>query len=193
MVNRRAVSSQIAVILMVAVVVTLATITSSIVFGFTLDLTEPAPNVAEATGKFEPGADDQAVQVTHIAGDSVRVAEIEIIVRASGPGVDSETRLVNLPSDDSDLDSNNIEGDSDIVSEGFGAKGPSDPNQVIVEDFPADDNVWSAGETIRFEINVIGADFRDPPKRTGPDADELEVVIVHTPSEQIIFDETFRP
>lgn len=66
---------------------------------------------------------------------------------------------------------------------------------MIIEDDPADDNVWEAGETIQFEINVGGADFREPPNRTGPAADKLEIVIIYTDTESgaILFEETFRP
>lgn len=179
---------------MVAVVVVLAATISVFVLGFTEDLDDPPPNVAQTSGEFVPGADEQEVRVTHLAGDDVRVENIEIIVKASGPSLDAGTRLVNLPSDGSDIDSDNVQGDS-LVSEGFGDPGPADPNQVIVEDFPADDNVWNVGETIQFEVNVVEADFREPPDRTGPAADELEVVIVYTNGESsaILFEETFRP
>jgi hypothetical protein len=103
--------------------------------------------------------------------------------------------LVNLPAEGSDIDSVNIEGDTGIISEGFGESGPSDPNQVIIEDYPTDNNMWDTGETIQFEINVGGADFREPQNRIGPDADELEVAVVYTDTESsaILFAETFRP
>jgi FlaG/FlaF family flagellin (archaellin) len=176
---------------MVAVVVIISATVSTSVLGIGATLDEPAPNVAETTGAFEPGASEQEVLVTHVAGDNVRVENIEIVVRASGPGVDTEARLVNLPAGTSDIDDVNIDGDDSIISEGFGESGPSYPNQVIIEDFPADNNIWEAGETIQFEINVGGADFREPP--SGPDADTLEVVVVHTPSGSTISEHTFTP
>jgi flagellin-like protein len=195
-ISERAVSPVIGVIFMIAVTVIVATVAGVVLFGFVADVQEPAPNVAETSGEFEPGADDQVVRITHIAGDSVPVEEIEIIVRASGPGDDLplEARLVNLPAEGSDLDSVNIEGDTGIVYEGFGETGPSDPNQVIIEDYPTDDNTWDAGDMIRFEINVA-ADFRDPVPDYNEDAeaDTLEVIIVHTPSNGIISENTFTP
>lgn len=190
--DHRGVSSVVGILLMVAIVVILAAIISVVAFGVEDRLHEPAPNVAQTSGEFTPGADEQEVRVTHLAGDSVTVANIEVIVRASGPNLDTETRLVNLPAEGSDLDAENIQGDAGLISEGFGDAGPADPNQVIIEEYPADDNIWSAGDTIQFEINVGGADFRDPPV-SGPKAEELEVIIVHTPSNAIIFEDTFVP
>jgi flagellin-like protein len=190
--QRRAVSSVIAVVLMVAVVVILSATVSAAVLNVTDALNEPAPTVAQTSGEFVPGADDQEVRVTHVAGDSVRVENIEIIVRVSGPDVDTTERLIDLPADGSDIDEENLRNDNGVVSKGYGAAGPADPNQVIIEDYPTDDNVWDVGETIQFEINVGEADFRSQPDRTGPDADELEITIVHTESDAILFEEVFR-
>jgi FlaG/FlaF family flagellin (archaellin) len=178
---------------MVAIAVILTATISIFVLGFTEDLNDTAPVVGQTSGEFVPGADEQEVLITHVAGDSVAVENMEIVVRATGPDVDSETRLVNLPAEGSDIDSVNIEGDTGIISEGPGESGPSDPNQVIIEDYPTDDDLWAAGETIQFEINVGGADFRESPN--GPVADELEVTIVYTDTDStaILFEDTFRP
>ena len=191
--TNRAVSPTISVILMVAIAVILTATISIFVLGFTEDLNDTAPVVGQTSGEFVPGADEQEVLITHVAGDSVAVENMEIVVRATGPDVDSETRLVNLPAEGSDIDSVNIEGDTGIISEGPGESGPSDPNQVIIEDYPTDDDLWDAGETIQFEINVGGADFRESPN--GPVADELEVTIVYTDTDStaILFEDTFRP
>jgi len=191
--TNRAVSPTISVILMVAIAVILTATISIFVLGFTEDLNDTAPVVGQTSGEFVPGADEQEVLITHVAGDSVAVENMEIVVRATGPDVDSETRLVNLPAEGSDIDSVNIEGDTGIISEGPGESGPSDPNQVIIEDYPTDDDLWDAGETIQFEINVGGADFRESPN--GPEADGLEVTIVYTDTDStaILFEDTFRP
>lgn len=188
----RAVTPVISTILMVAIVVVLAATISVFVFGVTEDVNQPAPNVADTTGEFrvtppsETAGDRQIVRVTHVAGDGVPVEEIEIIVRASGPNLDKESRLVELPSDDSTLDQSNIEGD-DIIDEG----GPGD--QVIIEDLPADNNIWEVGETIQFRITTGEADFRDSAQGDSNEADTLEVIIVHTPSDAIISEQTFTP
>ena len=59
-------------------------------------------------------------------------------------------------------------------------------DQIIVVD---DSNIWSPSDTIQFRLNSgdEGVDFSDG------DADELEVVIVHKPSNAIISEHTFRP
>ena len=93
----RAVTPVVSTILMVAIVVVLAATISVFFFGVTEDLSEAAPNAAQTSGEFEPGASAQRVRITHIAGKSVPAEELEIVVRVSGPDVDAEARLVNLP------------------------------------------------------------------------------------------------
>lgn len=187
----RAVTPVVSTILMVAIVIILAATTSVFFLDFAEDINEPAPNIGDTTGEFvidDPSAfDNQIVRITHVAGDSVPVEEIEIIVRASGSGsgLPTQTRLIELPSDDTTLDQNNIQGD-DIIDEGG-------DDRVVVEDVPADNNIWEAGETIQFRIQTGGADFRIEEENTGPRADELEVIIVHTPSDAIISEHTFTP
>ena len=168
---------------MVAIAVMLAGTISIFALGFTQNLNNPAPNVAQTSGEFVPGASAQRVRITHEGGDNVAVEEIEIIVRASGPSLDTEARLVDLPAEDTTIDDKNIEGNNRSIDKGIAA-------QIIQED---DSNVWSAGNTIYFDINVGEADFRESPKGDNPDADELQVRIVHTSSNQIVYDETFSP
>ena len=193
----RAVSSVIATTLMVAIVVLLAAAISVSFLDVTEDLREPAPNVADTTGEFDVGADgfqsNQIVRITHLAGDSVDIKEIKIIVRASGPGsnLPKEARLVNLPSDGSDISEKNIDGQSGLIdktSNPIGGAGP--PNLLITSQ---DSDVWSAGKTIQFRIPTGGADFRDPPVDSDNEADTLEVVIVHTPSNSVLSEHTFTP
>jgi flagellin-like protein len=187
----RAVTPVISTILMVAIVVILAVVISTFALGFAENFSDPAPTVGDTTGEFVPGVDEQIVRITHIAGDNVPVEQIEIIVRASGLGDDFplEARLVNLPSDGfrDTIDDNNIRGDTFIDgSQGlFG----TDPPQIIIAEDP---DTWSAGRIIVFGINV-DADFRDPPVDADNEADTLEVVIVHTPSNSILSEHTFTP
>lgn len=183
----RGVSPVISVILMVAIVVILVTTASVFIFDSSGGLNKPAPFVADTTGEFvidnSQAGDNQIVQVTHRGGDGVAVDEIEIIVRASGPSLDTEARLVDLPADDTTIDNKNIEGNVDLID-------TSDAVQIIQED---DSNVWSAGDTITFRINTGDADFRIERYNTDPEADTLEVMIVHTPSNAIISEHTFTP
>ncbi len=187
----RGASSVIGVILMVAVVVILAAIVSVAAFGFMRNINEPAPNVADTAGEFEAGADsdEQNVRITHLGGEPVPVEDIEIIVRATGPGSElpTEARLVDLPAGVTRgfPDEQNINGETSLISRGSGVD-----NQIWTEE---DSNTWSAGDTIQFRVAVGEADFRDPPEGSNPDADKLEVIIVHTPSGAIISEHTFTP
>lgn len=187
----RAVTPVISTILMVAIVVILAATVSVFFLGVVEDVNEPAPNVADTTGEFEPGSesDQQIVRITHLAGESVAVEEIEIIVRASGPDSElpTEARLVDLPAGVTRgfPDEENINGEISLIS-----RGNAVDNQIWTED---DSNTWSVGDTIRFRVAVSEADFRDEENRNGPEADELEVIIVHTPSNAILSEHTFTP
>jgi FlaG/FlaF family flagellin (archaellin) len=167
---------------MAAVAIILAASIGAFVLGFGEETREPAPNVAETTGEFVPGADEQVVRITHVAGDSVNVENMEIIVRASGPGDDlpTEARLVDLPAEGQFM-TDNIDGNDDLIDS------RTRTANIIEED---SSNTWSAGKTIEFAINVGDADFRPG---ESPDADELEVSIVHIPSNAIIFEDTFTP
>ena len=176
---------------MIAIVIVLAATASAFLLGVSEDINEPAPNVADTTGKFvidEPDAyNNQIIRITHLSGESVPVKEIEIIVRASGPTLDKDLRLINLPSEGSTVAQNNIEGD-DIIDQ----SGRVD-DLVIVEDIPADNNRWDPGETIQFRITTGEADFRDSAQGDSNEADTLEVIIVHTPSDAIISEHRFTP
>jgi flagellin-like protein len=187
----RAATPVIATILMVAIVIILAIVISTFTLGLAENFNEPAPIVGQTSGEFVPGANEQVVRITHVAGDSVPVEEIEIIVRASGPGDDLplEARLVDLPSDGfgTKIDDTNIEGD-DFLDQGT----DTDDQVIVVED----SNIWEVGDTIQFVIAVGEADFRDeddPNFEEDKEADELEVIIVHTPSNSILSEYTFSP
>lgn len=187
--TERGVSPAIAVLLMAAVAIILAASIGAFVLGFGEETREPAPNVAETTGEFAVAPPDkdaggnQTVRITHVAGESVDVEDIEIAVTAIGPSLDTEARLVDLPAEGGSIDKKNLEGNASLIDKSSGS------SRVIVND---DSNLWTAGDTIEFRINTgdddDGADFR-------PDggADELEVSIVHTPSNAIVFEDTFTP
>jgi len=100
----------------------------------------------------------------------------------------TEARLVDLPSDGfftrSIDDDTNVDGNKNLIEESFKSA------RIIVVD---DTNVWSAGKTIEFTIGVGGADFRDPPVDPDNEADTLEVIIIHTPSNSILSEHTFTP
>ena len=187
----RGVSEVISVIMMVAIVVILAATASVFFLDSAEVISEPAPNVADTTGEFQlegsSSQENQIVKITHIAGESVAVEEIEVIIRVSGPDLDDEERLYNLPASGNRIKDENKKGD-DLISTSAGLFGNPKHDKVIIND---DTNVWSAGNTIQFRISVSEADFTKDP--TYDDADELEIVIIHTRSNAIISEHTFRP
>ncbi|OSP07898.1 hypothetical protein B9H04_07365 [Halorubrum ezzemoulense DSM 17463] len=171
---------------MVTIVVILAAIVSVAAFGFVDNISEPAPNVADTTGEFEAGGDfdEQVVRITHIAGEDVALNDLEIVVRAGGESMsDTEVRLVNLPPSLSTFDTDSYEGNDGLAS------GQGVTDGVLFDGSSS----WGAGQMIKFRIPVGAADFRDPPVGSNPDADELEVTIIHTPSGSIISRSTFTP
>lgn len=181
-VGRRGVSPVISVILMVAIVVILAAVLSVPVLDFAEDLNDPAPNMGTTTGEFEPELDypdNQIVRIIHTGGEGVALDKLEMVVRASGDSTDKQVRLVNLPPDLSTFDDDSYEGNDGLVS----GQGVSDG--VLFDG----SSTWAAGQSIKFRIPTGEADFRGE----DPDADELKVIIVHTRSNAIIAEHTFRP
>jgi FlaG/FlaF family flagellin (archaellin) len=177
---------------MVAIVVILAATVSVFVLDVGEEINDPAPIVEDTTGAFELETDafqsNQIVRITHLAGDNIPVEEMELLVRASGPDVDTQVRLVDLPAEDWSIDSSNMQGDTTLIDSTSRTPGGAKiQNQVIVS---GDSNVWSAGDTIQFRIKTGVADFR---AGETPDADTLEVVIVHTESNSILSENTFTP
>jgi FlaG/FlaF family flagellin (archaellin) len=170
---------------MVAIVVILAAVISVAVLSFTEDLSDPAPIVADTTGEFEIEGDwrgTQIVQITHEAGEDVAVEQIEIVVRATGPDVDTEARLVNLPAEGTTFATENLDDPDNLID-----NGNVNRNNIIIDD---DSNVWAAGDTITFRVNTGTADFREG---EDPEADELEVLIIHTPSNSILSEHIITP
>lgn len=105
---------------MVAIVVILAATISVFALGFTDDTNQPGPIVGQSSGEllaFEGGSDEQIVRITHIAGDSITVSNIEISVRAECKDGTKQGRIVNLPAEDgNDIDEND-DGQSQIEGE----------------------------------------------------------------------------
>ncbi|WP_079988834.1 type IV pilin [Halosegnis longus] len=97
--DSRGVSSVVGVVLVVALAVALAGIISTFALGFTDGLREPAPNIAQSSGAFVPqdGTDGGIVLLTHEAGDTVQIADVEIAVRANCREGTKQGRIVNLP------------------------------------------------------------------------------------------------
>lgn len=174
----RAVSSVIATSLMIAMVVVLSTTISGALLDASSELRDPAPNVAQSNGEFveQEGFSGGIVEITHLAGDTVPVADLEIVIDATGACGERE-RLVNLPEDDSNnagrfADANVESGDIDdsIVSGGFGA------DLGVLDSRTSDE--FTAGSSLRFRL--AGTDCPVNP------GDRVVVRVVHTPSNAVI-------
>lgn len=166
----------IGVILVVALVVVLAGVVGAYALGLADDLKNPAPNVAESEGELVAGGSDQFVRIEHVAGDSVRVSEIEIVVDATD-ACGKRSRLVELPTNtigNFSYSPKNYEG-ADIFDD-------YSPDDGELEE--SADGIWTAGETIQFRL---ASSHDECPTDSG---ETLTVEIVHVPSNTIIVETT---
>lgn len=172
--ERRGVSSAIAVVLVVALVVVLAGVVGAYAFGFAEDLRDPSPNVAESKGELlandESRFGDQIVRLTHVAGDSIEVRNVQIVVAVEGRTCTARSRIVDLPANR--LNESHVEGD-DVFDGRDVELGAIDGE---------DDGVWSAGEFVRFRIAVGDCELHE--------GDEVRIRIVHRPTDSILIEET---
>ncbi|EMA09159.1 type IV pilin [Haloarcula sp. JP-Z28] len=179
----RAVSPVVSTILLVAIVVILGTTISVLALGVTDDLNDAGPVVGQSTAEFigdRSGADDQIVRITHIAGDSVAVSEMELVVRACGKA----TRLINLPAPTTrtastptyfPFDEGNFQGNQDLLSEG--TVGQSWDAGVLHEDTT---NTFAAGSSFEFRITNGACSLAA--------GETIEVMVVHSPTNTVMID-----
>lgn len=176
--DSRAVSSVISVILLVAVTVVLAAVLSVATLGLAEKLDDTAPVIGQSKGEFatQDGFDGGIVRITHVAGDVVRVSEIEVAVSAecSGDGTEKHGRLVNLPAKFGDRpQGDNIKGD-DLFDESSGSltePGTDDTGALVTDEF-------RPGDVIVFRIAGGDCDLLS--------GDTVTVRVVHTPSNAVI-------
>ena len=181
-VDRRAASPVIGVVALVAMDLIVAATVGWAGLGFSEQIREPAPNVAESKGelKTQDGYDGGVVRITHVAGDSVSVRNIEIVVDVDAGDETGKARIVNFPSDYGSSDGQpftdeNLEGD-DFIGQGGSADWDA---RVLHTDHK---NTLEAGSW--FEFRIKGA--------TGiqlSSGDEVTVRVVHTPSQSIIIEQ----
>ncbi|QIO23765.1 type IV pilin [Haloarcula sp. JP-L23] len=181
--DERAVTPVVAVVLLVALVVVLAASVTAATVGYASDLRGPAPTVAQSSGEFERYATgggrytDQIVRVTHLAGDPLRVADLELVVDASD-ACGKSGRLVNLPATGDDLRPTDeyVRGD-DVFDNAYDAvEGPIGTGDVD------DDGTWSAGETAQFRLATS-----ECPLDAG---ERFTVRLVHTPTGAVLVEES---
>lgn len=179
----RAVSPIISTVLIVAITVILAATISVLVLDLGENVQNPGPNVAQSSGEFVGhevgmGYNSQIVRITHIAGDSVDVEEIEVAVQACG----KTGRIINLPADYSYAkysEDNFAAEDSDdsIFSQGSNA---ADWETGVFD--ASTDNTFRAGSWFQFRI-VSSPNNGGCQLETG---DEVTVRVVHTPTNSVI-------
>ncbi|MFB6250934.1 MAG: type IV pilin [Halobellus sp.] len=173
--SSRAVSSTIATVLLVAIVVTLAATISVFGFGNVEDLRSPAPVVGESSGELVPqdGNSGGIVRITHLGGDTLQASNLEIVVDAE-EACGKTGRLVNLPASGGDpRPEDEYEGGDYVFDNSYNSvSGPIGETG----------GRWDAGETSSFRIAV---------SECGLDQGETIVVrVVHTPSNSVVIDET---
>ena len=173
--DRRAASPVVGVVLVVALVVIVAAGVGWAGLGFSEQLREPAPNVAESNGEFvaDPGITGQIVRLTHVAGDSMAISNIEILVDAECADGDAQGRIVSLPPDGNSLNAENIEGTDFFDESSFRSD-----RTVLRSDTT---NTLSAGEFIQFRM-ISGA-------CEVPAGNKVSVRVIHTPSESVVIEE----
>jgi len=171
----RAVTSVVSAVLLVAVVVVLVATISTYVFGLSERIEEPAPTVGQSSGELVrdvAGGDDQIVRLEHVAGDTLRIADLEIVVDATD-ACGKRGRLVDLPDNAVGYGTPDaIEGD-DIFDDSSPDGGQLDTSA---------DGAWTAGETARFRL--ASSDCR---LESG---DSITVRVVHRPTGAVVVRET---
>ena len=186
--SSRAASSVVATVLMVAVVVTLSATVSGFTFGVTDDIEQPGPNVGQSSGEllaFEDDSDEQIVRITHIAGDSITVSNIEISVRAECKDGMKQGRIVNLPAGsynairetDGQIEGDKIFSQSSLNTISDKVDGVSNGGALL-----HGDGQYTAGESIIFRISKTDCEIT-----TGS---QVTVRIVHTPTNSVVIKET---
>jgi flagellin-like protein len=171
----RGASSVIGVVLMVAVTIVLAAAVGAFVLDVHSTRASP-PQIANADAELtnvHGSSTDQTVRITHRGGDTVDVADLEIVVSFSNSS--KRSRLVGIPTDT--IDPADYEGDDVWDGSGDGIGG------AIATDEPAgSDGEWSSGEAIAFRIAKGNVELYQ--------GDTVTVRIVHEPSGTVLIERT---
>lgn len=174
--NERAVTPVIGVVLTVGLTVALAAIVGGTIATVDGRLSEPAPTVAHSIATFETGPSvgctDNAVRILHDGGEPVPADEITIVV--SLPKTGATARLVHLPVSGTQFGTSNIvHDDANVIYD-----------NCVGGAIANGGTVWTAGMAIKFELNAGGG--------TIDRRDRIEVTVVHEPSDATIVEETIR-
>ena len=183
--TERALTPVIGVVLLLGVALLLAATVSVTALGYAERLSQPAPTVAQSSGEYDRYAGgggrytEQVVRITHVAGDTLTVADLEIVVDAT-EACGKTGRLVELPvaGDDPRPTSRYVRGDDVFDNSADAVEGPIGTGDVD------DDGEWSAGETAQFRL--AASECRLQPGET------ITVRVVHTPSDGVVMEATVR-
>jgi FlaG/FlaF family flagellin (archaellin) len=181
----RAVTPVVGVALLVGLVLLLATAVSAATVAVAGDLTDPAPTVSQTSGEYDRYASgggrytEQVIRVTHVAGDTLTVSNLELAVDASD-ACGKAGRLVNLPAagDDPRPTSEYVRGEDIFDNAANSVEGPIGTGDVD------DDGEWSAGETAQFRLSTS-----ECPLEPG---DSITVRVVHTPTDAVVVTQQIR-
>lgn len=158
---------------MVAIVVILAATVSVFALGFTENINQPGPIVGQSSGELVPqvGFGGGTVRINHLAGDTIQVSNMEVVVDASDT-CSKQSRIVNLPAESGDrITDSNYNGD-DIFDQSFGSL--PDGSALLSQEY-------SAGDVIIFRLDA------ECPLNSG---DTVTVRVVHTPTNSVVIKET---
>jgi len=181
----RAVTPVVGVVAVLGLTMLLAATASVAALGYADKLTGVAPTVSQSSGTYERYAagggryDEQVVRITHEGGDTLTVADVELVVDASG-ACGKTGRLVNLPveGDDPRPTSRYVRGEDVFDNAANSVEGPIGTGDVD------DDGEWSAGETAQFRLSTS-----ECPVGSG---ETITVRLVHTPTDAVVVSESLR-
>ncbi|APW99200.1 type IV pilin [Halobiforma lacisalsi AJ5] len=178
--NHRGTSSVVGVVLLVAITVILAGSVGVFVFSLGGTPSEPGPvagATADATFTLSGAAscDGEVVRLRHVAGDPVNVTDMEVTVRIRGG--EMEATLTNLPSEDSSLDDDHVDGDTDVIDQSGCAGG-------VIVDSSDDPPRWNSGSVVEFRVN------HGPSTTDLESGDEIEILVTDTDAGTVVASET---
>lgn len=168
----------ISVILMVAVTIIIAATASFFALGYADGIREPAPQVSQSSGKFveQDGNEGGIVLIAHRGGETVSVADIEILVRAECSAGTKRGRIINLPAGSgNNIDSGQITGDN--IFDQRSLKAIDNPVKSVNDGGALLKQRYTAGDTILFRIPSGKCDLTR--------GNSVSVQIIHPPTQAV--------
>ncbi len=162
---------------LMGMVVVIAAVAGSVTLASSDSLSEPAPQLSVEAGTLTAvgsGEGDQALRLTHAAGEPVDVGALAFVV--SVDSADAREEVTGLPAGEGGLNESNVAGDRFLDESSDGIAGP-------VTATPTEGNaVWEAGETVVLRINADAL--------TLAPGDRVTVRIRHLPSNTVLLEQT---